>query len=98
MVDHDATGSSTTDALPVAPSMGPALASTSAERQHANVGPRVLYIAALSVGLALVAGVVAQVLTRLIGVITNLAFHGRLSSELASPSGHHLGLAVIAVP
>jgi H+/Cl- antiporter ClcA len=98
MSDHEATGASTTDALPIAPSMGPALASTSAERRHANVGPRVLYVSALSIVLALVAGVVAQLLSRLIGLITNLAFYGRLSSELVSPADHHLGLGVVVLP
>jgi H+/Cl- antiporter ClcA len=98
MPDYDATGSSTTDALPVAPSMGPALASTSAERRRSNVGPRVLYISALSMGIALAASMVAQVLTRLIGLITNLAFYGRFSADFSSPADNHLGPAVIALP
>src|SRR5262249_15124841 len=98
MSDHDATSSSTTDALLIAPSMGPALASTSAERRHSNVSPRVLYVSVLSVGLALVAGVVARLLPRLTAFITNLAFPGRLSSEFSSPAVHHLGPRVIALP
>jgi H+/Cl- antiporter ClcA len=78
--------------------MGPALAGASAERRHTNVGPRVLYVSALSVGLALVAAAVAQVLTRLIALITNAAFHARLSTEPSSPAGHHLGLGVVVLP
>jgi hypothetical protein len=34
----------------------------------------------------------------LIGLITNLAFYGRVTTEFASPTGNHLGLLVIVVP
>lgn len=46
---------------------------------------------------AVVAGVAAW-LTALIGLVTNLAFHGRWDTSLASPAGHHLGAWVIVVP
>lgn len=52
----------------------------------------------MSVGLGLAAAGVTEGLSALIGLITNLFFHGRLSVELTSPAGHALGLAVIAVP
>src|SRR5690349_2668141 len=42
--------------------------------------------------------VVAQALLRLIALITNLAFFGRLGFGAASPAGHHLGLWLILVP
>jgi len=47
---------------------------------------------------AAAAGVVAQVLIRLIGFITNLSFYGRFSTSFASPSGNHLGWWVLFVP
>ena len=98
MHEGEATRSSTTDALPIAPSMGPALEASHASRQAANVTPRVLYISALSVVIALAAGLIAQGLTRLIGLITNLSFYGRVSTSFTSPADNHLGLGVIAVP
>jgi H+/Cl- antiporter ClcA/predicted transcriptional regulator len=42
--------------------------------------------------------VVAYVLLRLIGIVTNLAFYGRWSSSLSSPAGNHLGGWVVLVP
>jgi len=86
------------DALPVAPSMVPALEAVHAPRQTSSVTPRVLYISGLSVLVALAAGVVALVLTKLIGLITNLAFYGRLDASFASPAENHLGLWVLVVP
>ncbi len=47
---------------------------------------------------AAAAGVVAQVLIRLIGFITNLSFYGRFSTSFASPSGNHLGWWVLLIP
>lgn len=48
--------------------------------------------------MAAAAGVVAQVLIRLIGFITNVSFYGRFSTSFASPSGNHLGWWVLLVP
>src|SRR6266542_2873202 len=88
----------TTDALPVAPSLEPTLAAAALAPQRPLVDGRVLLLCALSVGLALAAGVIAQLLTRLIGLITHLFFYGRLATSFVSPAGHHLGPFVIAVP
>jgi H+/Cl- antiporter ClcA len=78
--------------------MGPALAAAAVGRRVASVDGRVLFVSALSVGIALVAGLVARVLTQLIGLITNLAFYGRVSTGFASPAGNHLGPLGIGVP
>jgi H+/Cl- antiporter ClcA/CBS domain-containing protein len=59
---------------------------------------RALWLCALGAVLGGAAGLIAQVLTRLIGGVTNLAFYGRLSTSFASPAQNHLGLAVVAVP
>src|SRR6185295_6088270 len=89
---------STTDGLPVAPSMGPTLAAGDIPGEPALVDARVLLVCALSVVVALAAALVAQGLTALIGLCTNLAFYGRISTAFSSPAGHHLGPAVILVP
>lgn len=57
-----------------------------------------LWVTAMSLLLGLAVGVVARMLTALIGFFTNLAFYGRLSFSFASPAGNHLGLWVILIP
>ncbi|HTA73570.1 MAG TPA: chloride channel protein [Gemmatimonadaceae bacterium] len=59
---------------------------------------RTLAISGLAVGVAVLAALAAQFLTRLIGFITNLAFYSRLSTSFTSPADNHLGLGVILVP
>ena len=60
--------------------------------------PRVLLLTSLAIAVAAAAGLIAQGLTRLIGLITNLCFYGRLSTSFTSPAGNHLGAWVIAIP
>jgi H+/Cl- antiporter ClcA len=91
-------GGRTTEGLPVAPSLGPALIETRLPPERALVDGRTVFISALSMVIALVAGVVAQVLTRLIAFFTNLSFFGRLSTAPASPADNHLGGWVVLVP
>ncbi|MGH7439954.1 MAG: chloride channel protein, partial [Polyangiaceae bacterium] len=88
----------TTDALPIAPSMGPAIEATKVTYLTEDISPRLLLVSAAAMVIAAAAGVVAQVLTALIGLVTNLAFYGRFSFSFASPAGHHLGYAVVFVP
>ena len=88
----------TTDALPVAPSLAPTLAVASVAPHRPLVDGRVVLLCALALLLALAAGVIAQLLTRLIGLFTNLFFYGRIDSGFASPAGNQLGPWVIAIP
>jgi len=88
----------TTEGLPVAPSLGPTLVEARVPPERALVDRRVIFICALSVLIAMAAGVVAQALTRLIGFFTNLSFYGRLSWSFISPADNHLGLWVVLVP
>jgi len=90
--------SSTTEGLPVAPAMGPALHAVRAPQASTRLGPRTLFISALCVGLAVAAALVAQLLGWLIGLVTNLAFYGRISGSFASPAGNHLGPWVMGIP
>jgi H+/Cl- antiporter ClcA len=85
-------------ALPLAPSMDATLAAAHMPRQFRPLGRRVLWIAGLAMILGAVVALVARALTALIGLVTNLAFHGRWSTDFSSPAGNHLGLWVIAVP
>ncbi len=86
------------EVLPVAPSMGPALENVRAPTEMEPVDRRVVFISGIAILLAIAAGLVAQILTRLIHFVTNLAFFGRLSLSPVSPADHALGLWVIIVP
>src|SRR5262249_22758593 len=88
----------TTSGLPVAPSMGPALRGARVPIEARPLDARVLYISGLAVAVALAAGFVAQMLTRLIGLVTNLPCYHRVSSDFTSPADNKLGLWVIGVP
>lgn len=92
------TDASTTEGLPVAPSLGPTLGIEHVQRRTRPVDKRVVMISGLAILLAVVAGLVAQLLGHLIALCTNLAFYGRFSFEHASPVGHSLGAAVIFIP
>src|SRR6476660_2342235 len=90
--------SSTTEGLPVAPSMGPAMEVAEMAGQAALVDRRAVVIAAVCIVLAAAAALVAQGLVRLIAFITNLSFYGRASFKPVNPWEHHLGLWVVFVP
>jgi H+/Cl- antiporter ClcA len=78
--------------------MGPTLESILTPRRTTAVNGRVVFITVIAVAIGLAAGLVAQILLRLIGLITNLSFYGRLTTQFASPTENHLGLFVIVVP
>jgi hypothetical protein len=78
-LDHHVERSSTTEGLPVAPSMGPAIEAAGTASQAALVDGRTVMITFICIGLAAVTAVVAQALVRLIFFVTNLSFYGRLS-------------------
>ena len=85
-------------ALPLAPSLDPTLAAARMPRHFRVLDRRVLWISAIGMLLAVAVALVAQLLTALIGLVTNLAFYGRWSIAFVSPAGNHLGLWVIVVP
>ena len=97
-MDSELKKTSTTAALPVSPSLGPVLEEAHIHTHLPLIDQRVCFVSLLSVVLAVVATGVAQVLTRLIGVITNFSFYGRLSTEFTSPADHALGAWVMVVP
>ena len=97
MPEHHNTGSSIEGALPVAPSLGPTLDAAHVPIER-PVDARVAWLSALSILIAIVAGFIAQVLVRLIGLITNISFYGRFSSDFVSPADNHLGWIAVLVP
>ncbi|MGY3039912.1 H+/Cl- antiporter ClcA [Rhodanobacter sp. TND4EL1] len=89
-----------TDALPLAPTMGMTLDAARMPRRSTLVDRRVLRITAVSIVLGVLAALIARLLTALIGVVTNLAFYGRWSTAFSSPADAvpHLGWWVVLVP
>lgn len=95
---HEVFESSTTEGLPVAPALGPTLELAQVPPHTTLIDRRVVVICGIAFVLGIIGAVAAQVLTHLIGFITNLFFFGRISTELVSPAGHNLGVWVIGVP
>jgi len=88
----------TNEGIPVAPSLAPALDSARVPVERTLIDQRVVLLCFWSILLAIATGLVAQLLVRLIGLITNIAFYGRVSASFASPAQNHLGLLVIVIP
>ncbi|MGO9837938.1 MAG: chloride channel protein [Polyangiaceae bacterium] len=84
--------------VPIAPSIEATLTIIRAPSERATVDRRIVGLSGLVIALGLVAALVARLLTALIGLITNLAFHGRWSLSSVGPANNHLGLIVVAVP
>jgi H+/Cl- antiporter ClcA/predicted transcriptional regulator len=84
--------------VPVAPSLEPVLNAVLTPREDEAPNRRTLRISALAIVGAFLAAVAAQLLTRLIGLITNVAFYGRWSMTFVSPADNSLGMAVVIVP
>ena len=59
---------------------------------------RIVLVSFLAAGVGLIAGIVAYILYKLIGLFTNLFFFHRWSTSFVSAGSHHLGTWVIAVP
>src|SRR5215212_9038365 len=63
-----------------------------------RIDRRVVVISLWSILLAVVTGLVAQLLVRLIGLITNIAFYGRISTAFVTPAHNRLGWLVVIIP
>ncbi len=84
--------------LSVAPSLTPAIESARLPTEQRPIDRRVVIVTALSIGLGILAGFVAQVLVSLINFVTNVSFFGRASAAPASPADAHVGWWVLAIP
>jgi CIC family chloride channel protein len=98
MRERDVAIASTTGGLPVAPTLAPALLLAHVPHRAALVDGRVALISGIAILLAAGAAVIARVLTDIIGMVTNLAFYGRLSTAFVSPADNTLGAWVIVIP
>ncbi|MGE5233624.1 MAG: chloride channel protein [Acidobacteriota bacterium] len=98
MFEHRSESSSTTPGLPVDLALGPALDSVRVPHRPALADRRVVWLSLIASAIGLAAGGAALVLSRLIALITNLAFYGRLSLGAVSPADNALGPVVFLVP
>lgn len=76
----------------------PSLLDTNMAKRSQPLDKRTVWISFLGIALGIIAAFIAYGLTALIGLITNLAFYGRINTSFVSPAHHHLGLWVIAIP
>ncbi|HYK01437.1 MAG TPA: hypothetical protein VE974_06750 [Thermoanaerobaculia bacterium] len=88
----------TSEGVPVAPGLGAAIEELRLPVERAAIDRRTVRLCALAIALAVVTGFTAQLLVSVIGLVTNLAFYGRLSTSLVSPAHHRLGWLVVLVP
>ena len=66
-----------------------------APRDYEPVGHRTIVLAGLAVVLAVAAALAAQLLTRLIGAVTSLTYHGHLVWHLVPPAGGPRSIPVL---
>ena len=92
MAEDSQTPLNAASGLPVAPSLAPALASVEAPPEYSPVDQRVVVIAGIAVLVGIAAALLANVLTRLIGLITNVAYYGRVSTAFVAPSTARLAI------
>jgi H+/Cl- antiporter ClcA/predicted transcriptional regulator len=89
---------------PPAPPVSPPIARLKVQegvpRTRRRIGDvHLLYLTFLALGLGMVSALVAEALFRLIGLFTNIAFHGNfVVSTTASPVGFTMGWWVIFIP
>jgi CIC family chloride channel protein len=89
------------DVLPVSPGLADEadrLPELAVPPEIVPVDRRTVLIAAVAIVIAIGAGLVAQLLTALIALITNVAFYHELSLVLRSPAGAHVGAWVLVIP
>src|SRR5262249_45692796 len=94
-------------ALPVSPTLDDLVQQADASAadglrapaEYEPVDQRTIIVTALAVLIAVGAGLGAQVLVHLIGLVTNIAFYGRLSGAFVSPGGgHRAPAALLLIP
>jgi chloride channel protein, CIC family len=95
---HIVEDASTTEGLPISPSLGPTLQQAHVPVTSSLVDGRVVLISAISMGLAAVAALIAQGLMHLIWFVTRFSFEGKFSFAHAAPPQDHLRWPFIFVP
>ena len=78
--------------------MQDALATVQAPPEYMPVDRRVVTICGIAIGVGAGGALIAQLLSHLIGFITNLAYYGRISGEFSAPSTARLGVWSVLIP
>ena len=97
----DVEAAATTEGISVSLSLGPSLAAADVPRRSTLVDRRVVMISGLAMVIAIAAGFIAELLMRLISLITHISFYGQFNAGFdahASPASNRLGIFVIGVP
>lgn len=80
----------------------PAIAATGAQAGDTTLAEpaqfRMVLVSFLSAGIGLIAGGIAFLLYKLIGLLTNISFYGRFVADFTTARHNHLGLWVIPIP
>ncbi len=84
--------------LQVAPSMEPALRTIHLPEDKNVFSPRSIQISLIAIVVGIASGIAAQLMMRLIWIITNVSFYGRFSFDSITPTYNHLGIWVILIP
>ena len=98
MPDGEPTPRNPAEGIPVAPSLEPTFATVQAPPEYVAVDRRVIVISGIAIVVGAAGAVIANLLTHLIGLITNLAYFGRVSGEFVAPSTDRLGAWSVLVP
>jgi H+/Cl- antiporter ClcA len=84
--------------VPIAPSLSPELQSAMLPPAPYLADRRTIFISELAIALGLLSTLISRALISLIGLATNLAYYGRLSTSFSSPADHQLGYWSLLVP
>ncbi|HSD38158.1 MAG TPA: chloride channel protein [Rhodocyclaceae bacterium] len=84
--------------MPISAALDLTMQAARLPREQTPLDHRILRMSLLAAVLGFLAACIARLLTALIGLLTNLAFYGRISTDFVSPASNHLGAWVILVP
>src|SRR5689334_17174996 len=90
--------SSTTEGLPVAPGMGPLMQQIHIPARPSLMDARAIQMVLIAMVLGVAAGFVAEILRRLIALVTNISFYGSFSFVEHSPADAVPGLGWWDIP
>jgi CIC family chloride channel protein len=96
--DGEPTPHDPAEGIPIAPALEPSLAAVHAPTEYTAVDRRVIVISGIAIVVGAAGALIANVLTHLIGFITNLAYFGRLSGDFIAPSTARWGAWSLFVP
>lgn len=89
---------SSSKGIPVSPALEEDIKALGLSEIPLVIDRRTIFISVLSLFVAFFSALAAQMLTALIGLITNLSFYGKFSFNFTSPAQNHLGLWILVIP